>query len=156
MAGRRGKKVEHNTDEDRAGYLSFRYNAGTEKTPLVIASVVCAGISKEPISLTLTTSALMNLNLQVRKGTIEGVDWNRYSEIKFAVFNASGSTVTLNYNASERSPQATCRGSIHPQFEVLAGVRAEHTNQGYYLQHVVQGFRTKVTSNILMCCPAQT
>ncbi len=99
------RRWEHNTDEDKAGYLNFKYNAGTGKTPVIIA---VGGMHRDkqrtnffneyqfrPYDESKPPGSQSNL--------IEGVDWNKYSEIKFMVFNPSGSTGDpLNYDASEK------------------------------------------------------
>jgi len=152
------RRWEHNADEDRAGYLNFRYNAGTEKTPLVIA---LGGMYRDKQRTNFFNAYDLRPYDESKpagseRNLIEGVDWNRYSEIKFAVFNPSGSTGDpLNYNASEKIAAGYLQGKLStPQFEVLAGVRAEHTNQGYYLQHVVQGLQNEGNQQYIDVLPS--
>jgi TonB-dependent receptor len=137
------RRWEHNSDEDKAGYINFRYKAGNEDMPVVISA---GGMYRDkqrsnffneyqfrPFDESKPAGTQNNL--------IEGADWNSYSGIKFNVFNPLGSTGDpLNYGASEKVGAGYLQGKLsNEKFEVLAGARVENTNQGYYLEHVVQG-----------------
>ncbi|MFT3826774.1 MAG: TonB-dependent receptor [Chitinophagaceae bacterium] len=137
------RRWEHNTDEDKAGYLNFRYNTGSDKMPVVIAA---GGMYRDKQRTNFFNEYSFrpyddSKPAGSEKNLIEGVDWNKYSEIKFTVFNPYGSTGDpLNYNASEKIAAGYIQGKIATsKLEVLAGVRVENTNQGYYLQHATAG-----------------
>lgn len=137
------RRWEHNTDEDKAGYLNLKYSVGTEKSPIIIAvggmyrdkqrTNFFNGYDFRPYDESKPAGSQSNL--------IEGKDWQNYSDIKFMVFNPLGSTGDpLNYDASEKIVAGYLQGKLATSsLEVLAGARAEHTDQGYLLKHAVAG-----------------
>jgi TonB-dependent receptor len=131
------KRWEHNSDEDKAAYLKTTIAA----TKYVNVSVGGLYRDKErsnffnEYTLTPYDPATGSTNL------IKGVNWNNYTQIQYTVYNPYGSTGDpLNYNASEKI------GAGYAQFQyekgkwkVIAGVRLEHTDQGYNLIHPTDG-----------------
>lgn len=139
------RRWEHNSDEDKAGYMNFRYKSGIDAMPVVVSA---GGMYRDkqrsnffneyqfrPLDESKPAGEQTNL--------IEGADWNNYSDIKFTVFNPFGSTGDpLNYDASEKIAAGYLQGSLTgSKFEVVAGVRVENTDQGYHLDHAVQGLK---------------
>jgi TonB-dependent receptor len=153
------RRWEHNADEDWAGYLNLAW------TPFAVeADEPAAGVDSRP-ALQLSAGAMYrdkqrsNFFNQYdfrpydeskpegsRNNLIEGVDWSDYSEIKFMVFTPHGAVGNpLNYDASERI--AAGYGQVRwrvgadnrPSLHLTAGVRAEATEQGYYLKHAIAG-----------------
>lgn len=130
---------EHNTDEDKAAYL----NAQVAPEKVVSATVGGMFRSKDRNSffneytLTPFDPATGSTNL------IKGVDWNDYTQIKFAVKNPYGSTGDpLNYAASEK----ISAGFVQLKYEklkwkIVGGLRLEHTLQGYHLANATEGAR---------------
>lgn len=141
------RRWEHNSDEDKAGYLNFRLNLGKENRPVVVSA---GGMYRDKQrSNFFNEYQFRPLDESKPAGTqnnlIEGADWNNYSDIKFTVFNPFGSTGDpLNYEASEKIAAGYLQGKLTGgKFELLAGARVEHTNQGYHLDHVVQGLQNE-------------
>ncbi|HVZ25170.1 MAG TPA: TonB-dependent receptor, partial [Sediminibacterium sp.] len=139
------RRWEHNSDEDKAGYMNFRYKLGVEGMPVVVSA---GGMYRDKQrSNFFNEYQFRPLDESKPAGTqnnlVEGTDWNNYSDIKFTVFNPSGSTGDpLNYDASEKIAAGYLQGNLtSSKFEVVAGVRAENTDQGYHLDHVVQGLK---------------
>ena len=141
------RRWEHNSDEDKAGYLNFNYRLGTEALPILLTA---GGMYRDK----QRTNFFNEYQFRPldpskpegqQKNLVEGTDWNTYSEISFAVFNPTGSTGDpLNYDASEKIAAGYLQAKIsNTHFEALGGLRAEHTNQGYYLQHPVDGLRNE-------------
>ncbi len=137
------RRWEHNTDEDKAGYLNFKFHTGSDKMPVVIAA---GGMYRDKNRTNFFNQYDFRPYDESKpagseKNLIEGVDWSKYSEIKFQVFNPYGSTGDpLNYDASEKIAAGYLQGKFSAaRLEVLAGVRIENTNQGYFLQHPVAG-----------------
>ncbi|GAA4307268.1 TonB-dependent receptor [Compostibacter hankyongensis] len=141
------RRWEHNSDEDKAGYMNFRYHLGHENTPIVISA---GGMYRDKQRANFFNEYQFRpLDESKPEGTqnnlIEGTDWNNYSDIKFMVFNPLGSTGDpLNYQASEKVAAGYLQGKITSRrFEILAGARVENTDQGYYLEHVVEGLQNE-------------
>ena len=137
------RRWEHNTDEDKAVYVNLTYHTGINQLPLTLSA---GGMMRDkertnyfnqydfrPYDETKPAGQQNNL--------IEGVDWKKYSEISFMVYNPLGSTGDpLNYDASERVTAGYVQGKVSAsRWEVLAGVRVENTDQGYFLKHPVAG-----------------
>jgi TonB-dependent receptor len=137
------RRWEHNTDKDKAGYLNFKYDAGSGKLPVTIAAGAMYRDKQRTNFFTEYDFRPYDESKPAgsEKNLIEGVDWKNYSDIKFMVFNPLGSTGDpLNYNASEKIAAGYIQGKLAtPTLEVLAGVRVENTDQGYFLQHAVAG-----------------
>lgn len=139
------RRWEHNSDEDKAGYLNFHYNLGTGRTPVTLSA---GGLYRDkqrtnffneyqfrPYDESKPAGSQTNL--------IEGQDWTKYSQIQFMVFNPSGSTGDpLNYDASEKIAAGYLEGKVVAgKLEAIGGVRVEHTDQGYHLDHVIEGLK---------------
>lgn len=137
------RRWEHNADEDKAAYLNFSYPINFSKTSLVLSA---GGMYRDkqrtnyfneydfrPFDESKPVGQQNNL--------IEGVDWKKYSEISFMVYNPLGSTGDpLNYDASEQITAGYVQGKIiASKWEALGGVRVENTDQGYLLKHPVAG-----------------
>jgi TonB-dependent receptor len=141
------RRWEHNSDEDKAGYLNFRYKLDVEGMPMVVSA---GGMYRDKQrSNFFNEYQFRPLDESKPAGTqtnlVEGTDWNNYSDIKFTVFNPYGSTGDpLNYDASEKIAAGYLQGNLtSSKFEVTAGVRVENTDQGYHLDHVVQGLKNE-------------
>ncbi|MXV16561.1 TonB-dependent receptor [Hufsiella ginkgonis] len=141
------RRWEHNSDEDKAGYLNFRYSFGSESMPVIISA---GGMYRDKQRTNFFNEYQFRpLDDSKPAGTqtnlIEGTDWNSYSGIKFTVFNPFGSPGDpLNYGASEKIGAGYLQGKLtSKQFEVLAGARVENTSQGYHLEHVVAGLQNE-------------
>lgn len=139
------RRWEHNSDEDKAGYLNFHYKLGAGSNPVILSA---GGMYRDkqrtnfyneyqfrPLDESKPAGQQTNL--------IQGQDWNSYSQIKFSVFNPSGSTGDpLNYDASEKIEAGYLEGKVNVgKLEAVGGVRVEHTDQGYHLQHITAGLK---------------
>ena len=139
------RRWEHNSDEDIAGYLNFRYHALKDERKLTFS---VGGMYRDkqranffnqydfrPFDESKPEGMQNNL--------IKGVDWNSYDEIKFMVFTPYGSVGNpLNYDASEKI--AAGYGMMDfsiSNIQVIVGVRAENTNQGYDLKYAIEGVK---------------
>jgi TonB-dependent receptor len=139
------RRWEHNTDEDRAGYLNLTYAVALWDVNIDFSAGALYRDKQRtnffnqydfrPYDETKPEGTRNNL--------IKGVDWNDYSDIKFTVFTPFGAVGNpLNYDASEKI--AAAYGQIklgRSHFQFIAGLRAEKTDQGYYLKHPVNGVK---------------
>ena len=141
------RRWEHNSDEDKAGYLNFSYRLGEENRPVVLSA---GGMYRDKVRTNFFNEYQFRpldptKPEQTQKNLIEGVDWNQYSDISFTVFNPYGSTGDpLNYNATEKIAAGYLEGKVvRHSYELTTGVRIEHTDQGYHLDHVVEGLKSE-------------
>jgi TonB-dependent receptor len=145
--GGASRRWEHNSDEDKAGYLNLSYPI---ERPGILLELSGGGLYRDkqranffnqydfrPYDETKPEESRNNL--------IKGQDWNSYPEIKFMVFNPYGSIGNpLNYDASEKIAAIYLQAKVSlSQLQLIAGLRAEHTNQGYDLKHPTEGVKNK-------------
>lgn len=137
------RRWEHNADIDLAGYLNFNYKTILGSTRSTFSA---GGLYRDKIR----TSFFNQYNLVPfddskpagqQSNLIKGLDWNTFDQIKFNVENPGGSTGDpLNYNASEKIGA----GYFQAKWEwtktlIIAGLRAEYTEQGYLLKNPTAG-----------------
>jgi len=137
------RRWEHNSDEDKAGYLNFRYHALTGEHKMTFSF---GGMYRDK----QRTNFFNQYDFRpldeskpegMQNNLIKGVDWNSYDEIKFMVFTPYGAVGNpLNYDASEKI--AAGYGMLDfsvSNIQLTIGVRAEDTNQGYNLKYAIDG-----------------
>ena len=124
------RRWEHNSDRDLAGYLNLSY------------STLLGGIQVEWMAGGLyrdkTRSNFYN-NYQLRPSDLfaqYGKDFTEYSQINWTIQNPRGAVATaLSYDASEKIGAGYVQFKAEStQFELIGGVRAEHTDQGYAMR----------------------
>eukprot|EP01133_Synstelium_polycarpum_P014621 gene14621-17294_t len=120
---------ERNTDEDKAAYLDVTYTADIAGTKVDFSA---GGLYRDK----QRSSFYNNYTLTpVNTAAKYGVDFNNYTQIDFKVQNPTGGVSNpLTNNASEQT------SAVYGMFkftvkdlQVVGGLRAEHTNQGYDL-----------------------
>lgn len=136
------RRWEHNSDKDLAGYLNLKY---TVQWGDVVADFLTGAMYR--------TKKRDNFFNQYdfrpydeskpegsRNNLIKGVDWDKYSDIKFMVYNPYGAVGNpLNYDATEDISAGYIQSVWNVQaFQVVAGLRVEHTSQGYDLEHAIE------------------
>lgn len=125
--GDASRRWEHNSDRDISGYLNVIYNM-----PVGSAQVewTLGGLYRDK-----SRSNFYN-NYQLRPAdpyAEYGKDFTDYTQIRWTVQNPRGSVASaLNYDATEKITAGFIqfKTDIH-NLEVLGGVRAEATDQGY-------------------------
>jgi outer membrane receptor protein involved in Fe transport len=113
----------YNTDEDKAGYFNMRYT-----TKAAFANLEFS---------TGTMYRLKERNSFYNKYTIDskgfkGVDWEKYSEIKWTISTPNGIRNSENFDASENvfAYYGMVKLNIK-KFQAITGFRLEQINQGY-------------------------
>jgi len=130
---------EHNSDQDKAAY--FKAVVAADKKLSVTTGAMYRTKSRSNFyneyTFTPYDSDTKNTNL------IKGINWNNYSQISFAVKNPFGSVGDpLNYDASENISAGFFQFKFeNAKWKILAGLRLEHTIQGYNLLHAVDGVK---------------
>ena len=75
---------------------------------------------------------------------IKGVDYNNYDEIKFSVNSFGNLSDPLNYDATEKISAGYLMGKFSGKsIQLIAGIRMEHTNQGYNLKFTTEGAKNE-------------
>ncbi len=128
----------HNSDQDMAAYLNFRYMPfiwGT-KTEIKVG-----GLYREKKRESFYNNYTLKAVVSSKPADLiyyaeKDVDWEKYSDITWKVYNPRGSVATgETFDAHEN----VIAGYGMVQFEVrrlqvIGGVRVENTDQGYYMQ----------------------
>lgn len=75
---------------------------------------------------------------------IKGADYNNFDEIKFSVNSFGNLSDPLNYGAKEKIGAWYMMGNMSvKRLQLIAGVRAEYTNQGYNLKFTTEGAKNE-------------
>jgi outer membrane cobalamin receptor len=137
------RRWENNTDKDLAFYLNVKHVINVNSG---IVEFSTGGLYRNKVRSSFFD--LYNFNpFDPQKGPglqnnlIYGIDWVTYDQIKLSIENPRGSTGDpLNYDASEQIAATYVQGKYESRrFQLIAGVRLEHTNQGYVLKNPTVG-----------------
>lgn len=152
------RRWEHNSDEDKAGYLNAKYTTTVADAK---ADFSIGGLYRQkkrdnffnqydfrPFDESKPAGSQNNL--------IKGVDWNSYSDIKFTVFTPYGSVGNpLNYDASEKIAAGYAMASVEfGKAQAIVGIRAEHTSQGYFLKYPTDGVKNEGAQDYIDWLPS--
>jgi outer membrane receptor protein involved in Fe transport len=134
------RRWEHNSDKDKAGYLNGRYNITINKTKFNLA---IGGMYRDKVRdsyFNEYTFKPYDGSSDLLRELIKGVHWNNFDEIGLEV-NAHGNlSDPLNYDATEKVGAGYLSGNLTVEkWQFTAGLRVEHTRQGYYLKFPVDG-----------------
>jgi outer membrane receptor protein involved in Fe transport len=124
------RRWEHNNDRDIAGYVNFTYPVTFLDNTLEIST---GGLYRDKQRVNFYN----NYTLQpVNSFAVYGQDFNNYNEIAYSVANPRGSVASaLTYDASEKIGAGYLMGKFNSAtLQIIGGVRAEHTNQGYQMK----------------------
>lgn len=118
---------ERNTEEDKAGYLDMAY-------PITLAGAkvefAAGGMYRDKQRSNFFNQYTFTAT---NPTALYGVDFNKYTEIEWTVKNQTGAVDNaLTYDASEKLSAGYGMFTLTAKdLEVIAGLRVEHTNQGY-------------------------
>lgn len=124
------RRWEHNTDRDLAGYVNFTYLHPVAGIPI---EWMAGGLYRDK----RRTNFYNNYTLRPTDLKAQyGIDFNEYTEIQWTVQNPQGSVgSSLNYDASEQIAAGYLQFKVQERkLEIVGGVRAENTDQGYHMQ----------------------
>ncbi|MCF0074620.1 TonB-dependent receptor [Dyadobacter sp. CY261] len=125
--GDASRRWEHNSDRDISGYLNLVYN-----TTIGSAQVewTAGGLFRDKSR----SNFYNNYQLRPTDPFAEyGKDFTNYTQIRWTIQNPRGSVASaLNYNATEQIKAGFVQFKAETKnLEILGGVRAEATDQGY-------------------------
>ena len=126
------RRWEHNSDRDIAGYIDLMYKLKLDNDGVFDFSV--GGLYRDK----QRTSFFNEYTFNSATGSTPqylGQDWNNFDEILFTPRSAGNVSSPLNYDASEKIGAAYGMAKYtRGRLELIAGVRMEHTDQGYVLK----------------------
>ncbi|MCC7028520.1 MAG: TonB-dependent receptor plug domain-containing protein [Saprospiraceae bacterium] len=139
------RRWEHNSDDDKAIYVNAQYKFDVLSQKIILFGGTLQRAKERsnfyneyyfrPYDEDKPDGSKNNL--------IKDSDWSKNSEIKFVLFNPFGSIGNqLNYDASEKiqAYYTQARWGEH-KLQILAGIRVEHTIQGYDLKYPIGGVK---------------
>jgi TonB-dependent receptor len=121
------RRWEHNSDRDFSGYLNFAYNSTIGSAQV---EWTAGGLFRDKSR----SNFYNNYQLRPTDPFAEyGRDFSDYTQIRWTIQNPRGSVASaLNYDASEQIKAGFLQFKAETKHvEVLGGVRAEATDQGY-------------------------
>lgn len=132
----------HNTDTDKTAYLNFKYSF---YFPHAKSAVLKFGglyrlKSRTSFYNSYTLQAVVKVNTPDTSYTSfyseYGKDWRKYSDINWRVYNPRGAVAT-GENFESHENVAAGYGMFDVQFsklQIVGGIRAENTDQGYFME----------------------
>ena len=125
---------EHNSDRDKAGYVDLSYKLDLSDSEFEFSAGGMFRDKKRDSFFNEYTFETILGESQYR-----GEDWNNYDEIDF-YYKTRNINGALNYDATEQIGAGYGMAKYtFGKWEFIAGVRVEHTNQGYLLKYPTDG-----------------
>ena len=125
------RRWEHNTDKDWAGYLNLIYTPIIARTPVELSA---GGIYRDKKRTSFFNEYKFFAVLNSDFKSIQGRDWNNFSDIQWKSSVDLNNNDPLNYNANEKIAAGYVQFKFNiKKLQVVGGLRAENTNQSYYL-----------------------
>lgn len=123
------RRWEHNSDRDLAGYLNLKYK---KQIGFADMELKAGGMYRDKARTNNYVSYRFTPNAATRP--IQGQDFNGLNEIDWKVSAPKGSVGPLDYDAGEKIGATYVMGKLeNQQAHVIVGLRAEHTNQTYFM-----------------------
>ena len=127
------RRWEHNSDRDLAGYVDLTYKLQLANQSAFDFSV--GGMYRDKKRDSFYNGYWFKSATGHMDPQVQGEDWNNYDQLLFDVQTRDVSN-PLNYDASEKVGAAYGMAKYTwNKWELIAGVRMEHTNQGYVLKY---------------------
>ena len=131
----------HNSDEDKAGYLNFKYKANLLQRPI---EFTFGGMYREKDRTSFYNNyTLLPLGNSSNPDSTfyseKGKDWNTYGQIRWSVKNPRGSVATSeNFGAFENVSAGYIMFLWNiKKLQIKGGVRVENTQQGYTMKYPI-------------------
>lgn len=126
------RRWEHNSDRDIAGYMDLAYRLKLQDNATLDFSA--GGLYRDKRRNSFFNEYSFNSATGTNALQVEGKDWHNFDEIQFRPRAYGNIGDPLNYDASEAIGAAyVMLRYVGHRWEVTAGVRMEHTDQGYRL-----------------------
>ena len=126
------RRWEHNSDRDIAGYINLSYRFDfTDNSTL---SLKAGGMYRDKVRNSFFNEYTFDSPTGIYDLQIYGQDWTNFDELLLEPRRYGNVGDPLNYDAFERIGAAYLMGTYNrDKLEVIAGLRVEHTDQGYTL-----------------------
>lgn len=132
-SGAATRRWEHNSDKDKAGYVDLSYKWQLDGGSVFDFSA--GGMYRDKKRDSFFNEYTFDSATGSKDPQYLGEDWNNFDEILITPRRYGNIGDPLNYDASEKVGAGY--GMVkytYNKWELIAGVRVEHTNQGYVLK----------------------
>lgn len=131
-SGAATRRWEHNSDRDFAGYADLNYRLRLGGGQLDLSA---GGMYRDKKRDSFFNEYTFNSATGSKHPQYEGTDWNNFDEILLTPRPYGNIGDPLNYDATEKIGAGYAMVKYTKgRLELTAGVRAEHTDQGYVLK----------------------
>lgn len=128
------RRWEHNSDKDKAGYLDLMYKLALPDGETVF-DFSLGGMYRDKKRDSFFNEYTFNSATGASDPQYLGEDWENFNELLLTPRPYGNISDPLNYDATERIGAAYAMVKYsYRAWELIAGVRMEHTNQGYVLK----------------------
>lgn len=147
---------EHNSDRDLAGTANLVYNIDLGNNRKLDLST--GGMYRDKIRSSHFNEYIFKPFDETKanpRELIKGVDWNSYDEIKFSTASYGNLSDPLNYDATEKIGAGYFQGKLSSsELQLIGGLRAEYTNQGYNLKFPTEGAKNESNQEYVDLLPS--
>lgn len=134
------RRWEHNSDEDKAAYADLQWRT---KLPHATFTLKAGGMYRDKQRESFFNEYTFKSAAEQR-GLVRNRDFMNFDEIQFEAPRYANLSDPLNYDATERIGAAYAMLRLELlRGEFTAGLRAEHTEQGYLLHYPTEGARNE-------------
>jgi len=150
------RRWEHNSDNDRAGYINLIQSFNLKNGASLDLST--GGIYRDKIRGSYFNEYHFKPYDESKPNSaeiIKGADYNNFNGIKFSVNSFGNLSDPLNYDATEKIGAGYLMGKLSAKkLKFIAGVRVESTNQGYNLKFTTEGARNEGNQEYIDILPS--
>ena len=126
------RRWEHNSDRDIAGYINLSYRFDFSASSFL--TLKAGGMYRDKVRSSFFNEYTFDSPTGIYDLQIYGEDWTNFDELILEPRPYGNVGDPLNYDAFERIGAAYIMGTYNWNgLEIIAGLRAEHTDQGYTL-----------------------
>ena len=126
------RRWEHNSDRDVAGYVNLSYRLDFSNSSTL--DLKLGGMYRDKVRNSFFNEYTFDSPTGIHDLQIYGEDWTNFDELLLKPRRYGNVGDPLNYDAFERIGAAYIMGTYDwDRLEIIAGLRVEHTDQGYTL-----------------------
>ena len=132
-SGAATRRWEHNSDRDKAGYIDLSYTWKLTDSSAFDFSI--GGMYRDKNRDSIFNEYTLDSATGAKDPQYLGEDWNNFDEILLTPRRYGNIGDPLNYDATEKVGAGYGMAKYtFDKWELIAGVRVEHTDQGYVLK----------------------
>ena len=132
-SGAATRRWEHNSDRDLSAYLRLDYGVKAGRNGSLDLSA--GSMYRDKVRSSFFNEYSFNSATGTSAVQVYGTDWNNFDELQMVPRSYGNIGDPLNYDASEKIAAGWFQAIYAiPFLELTAGVRVEHTDQGYELR----------------------